>query len=148
MNGTGTSPPTAGALPPWPDDGLSYATLPATGDDGFPQVFLLQLAGVVYRLTMTVYYLDPDFVLNPAYANMFFDLPDPVRGLYLNLRVELENLPDPIRLVAARRVVLHMPIALGPLRFRFTRARVAQANLAGPGSFGSELLAEVAVANV
>jgi hypothetical protein len=147
MNGTGPSSVTSQTLPPWPDDGLSYVTLPATGDDGFPQVFLLELAGVVYRLTMTVYYPDPDFVLNPAYANVFFDLPDPVRGLYLNLKVEIENLPDPIRLVGARRVVLDMPIALGPLRFRFTRVRVAQANLAGPGANGSEILAEVVVCN-
>ncbi len=62
--------------------------------------------------------------------------------------VEREDLPDPVRLVGARRVVLEMPIALGPLRFRFHRVRVAQANLAGPGEFGSELLAEVAVSDV
>ncbi|SRR5579883_1749462 len=147
MNGTSPLPSTAGAPSPWPDDALNYAPLPATGADGFPQIFLLQAAGVVYRITMTVYFSDPEFVLSPKYANTFFDLPDPVRGLYLNLKLELENLPDPTRLLGARRVVLAMPIALGPLRFRFTRARVAQANLAGPGSFGSELLAEVAVAH-
>lgn len=133
--------------PPWPDDGLAYVPLPATGDDGFPQAFLLQFNNVVYRLTMTVYYPDPDYIFNPGYANTFFDLPDPVRGLYLNLKVEVEALPAPARLVAVRRVVLDMPMAFGPLRFRFTRARVAQANLIGPGSYGSELIAEVAVAN-
>jgi len=138
---------TTPALPPWPDDALSYAALPATGDDGFPQVFLLQLQRIVYRVTMTVYYPDPDFVLSPAYANTIFDLPDPVRGLYLNLRLEYENLPDATRLIGAQRVVLDMPIALGPLVFRFTRIRVAQANLAGAGSFGSELVAQVAVSN-
>jgi hypothetical protein len=121
--------------------------LPATGDDGFPQAFLLQFAGVVYRLTMAVYYPDPDYIFNPAYANAFFDLPDPARGVYLNLKVEVEALPALSRLVGARRVVLDMPMAFGPLRFRFTRVRVAQANLAGPGSYGSELIAEAAVAN-
>jgi hypothetical protein len=45
---------TVPALPPWPDDALSYVTLPATGDDGFPQVFLLQLQGTVYQVTMAV----------------------------------------------------------------------------------------------
>jgi hypothetical protein len=141
------SPPSAGP-PPWPDDDLTYVSLPASGDDGFPQAFLLQFAGVVYRLTITVYYPDPDYVFNQAYANTFFDLPDPVRGLYLNLKVEIEALPAPARLVGARRVVLAMPMVFGPLCFLFTRARVAQANLTGPGSYGSELIAEVAVANV
>jgi hypothetical protein len=145
MNGNVASSTTAPSLPPWPDDGLSYVDLPATGDDGFPQVFLLEMNSVVYRVTMTVYYPDPDYVLNNAYANVFFDLPDPVRGLYLNLKVELENLPAPGNLVGAQRVVLDIPIAMGPLRFLFTRVRVAQANLAGSGSYGSELLAEVAV---
>ena len=145
MSGNVASSTTAPSLPAWPDDGLSYVDLPATGDDGFPQVFLLEMNSVVYRVTMTVYYRDPDYVLNNAYANVFFDLPDPVRGLYLNLKVELENLPAPGNLVGAQRVVLDIPIALGPLRFRFNRVRVAQANLAGSGSFGSELLAEVAV---
>lgn len=134
--------------PPWPDDSLSYSALPASGDDGFPQVLLLQIQQTVYRLTMTVYYPDPDFVLGSAYANTMFDLPDPVRGLYLNLRVEYENLPAATRLIGAQRVVLSMPIALGPLRFRFSRIRIAQGNLAGPGSFGSTLTADVAVANV
>lgn len=140
--------PLPSPLPPWPDDGLAYVPLPATGDDGFPQAFLLQFAGVVYRITMAVYYPDPDYVLNGAYAGVFFDLPDPVRGLYLNLKVEVESQPDPDRLVGARRVVTGMPMAFGPLRFRFRRVRVAQANLAGPGANGSELLAEVAVGDV
>lgn len=145
MNGNVVASATAPSLPPWPDDGLAYVDLPASGDDGFPQVFLLEMDSVVYRLTMTVYYPDPDYVLNNAYANVFFDLPDPVRGLYLNLKVELENLPQPGNLVGAQRVVLDIPIAMGPLRFRFSRIRVAQANLAGPGSYGSVLQAEVAV---
>jgi hypothetical protein len=147
MNANTSSTATISALPPWPDDALSYATLPATADDGFPQVFLLGLQGTVYRVTMTVYYPDPDFVLNPIYANMVFDLPHPVRGLYLNLKLEYENQPDATRLIGAQRVVLDMPIALGPLVFRFTRIRIARANLVGPGSFGSELVAQVAVSN-
>jgi hypothetical protein len=134
-------------LSPWPDDNLAYSPLPATGDDGFPQVFLLQVQQTVYRVTMTVYYPDPDYVLGNAYANTVFDLPDPVHGLYLNLRVEYENLPDPIRLIGARRVVTGIPIPMGPLRFRFSRIQIAQANLAGPGSYGSILTAEVAAAN-
>jgi hypothetical protein len=134
-------------VPSWPDDGLNYAALPATGDDGFPQVFLLELNGVVYRLTMTVFYRDPDVVLNPAYAKMIFELPDAARGLSLNLRVEYEEKPEEKRLIGSQRVVLDMPMAMGPLRFRFRRIRVAQANLVGPGSFGSELVAEVAVSD-
>ncbi len=133
---------------PWPDDSLSYSTLPASGDDGFPQVFLAQIQQTVYRLTMTVYYTNPDLVLGSAYANTLFDLPDPTLGLYLNLRAEFEKLPAATRLIGARRVVLNMPMALGPLRFRFSRIRIAQPNLAGPGSFGSTLTADVAVANV
>lgn len=43
--------------------------------------------------------------------------------------------------------MLNIPIALGPLRFRFQRVRVAQANLAGPGAFGSSITADVVVAN-
>lgn len=140
----GTITPTS---PPWPDDSLSYAPLPASGDDGFPQVFLAQIQQTVYRLTLTVYYTDPGLVLGSAYANTMFDLPDPDLGLYLNLRAEFENLPAATRLIGARRVVLNMPIALGPLRFRFSRIRIAQANLAGPGSYGSSLTAAVAVAN-
>jgi hypothetical protein len=147
MPANGASAATAPAPSPWPDDTLSYAALPATGDDGFPQAFLLALEGTVYRVTMTVYYPDLDFVLSPAYSNTVFNLPDPVRGLYLNLRLEYENLPNATRLIGARRVILDMPIALGPLVFRFSRIRIAQANLKGSGSFGSELLAQVAVAD-
>ena len=47
----------------------------------------------------------------------------------------------------AQRVTLNIPIALGPLRFRFQRVRIAQANLVGPGAFGSSITADVAVAN-
>jgi hypothetical protein len=147
MSASSASNVTIPALPPWPDDGLSYAPLPATGDDGFPQVFLLEVQSVVYRLTMAVYYSDPAFVLDRAYANVIFGLPDSARGLYLNLKLEYEQQPDATRLIGARRVMLDMPIALGPLRFRFKRVRAAQANLRGPGSFGSELVAEVAVSN-
>jgi hypothetical protein len=140
--GTTTATP-----PPWPDDSLNYAPLPASADDGFPQVFLALIQQTVYRLTLTVYYSDPGLVLGSTYANIMFDLPDPNLGLYLNLRAEFENLPAATRLIGARRVVLNMPIALGPLRFRFSRIRIAQANLAGPGSYGSSLTAAVAVAN-
>lgn len=148
MNANTSSTATIPALPPWPDDARSYAALPATGDDGFPQVFLLELQGAVYRVTMTVYYADPDFVLSHAYANTVFDLPDPVRGLYLNLKLEYENQPEATRVIGARRVALDMPVVLRPLVFRFSRIRIAQPNLAGPGSFGSELVAQVAVSNV
>jgi hypothetical protein len=147
MNMSSLASPIISTLPPWPGDQLNYAALPATGDDGFPQVFLLQLQSVVYRLTLTVYYSDPDLVLNSAYADTVFDLPDPVRGLSLNLRVEYEEQPAATRLIGVRRIVLDMPAFIGPLCFRFKRIRVARANLVGPGSFGSELVAEVAVNN-
>ncbi len=129
----------------WPDDQLSYVPLPASGDDGFPQVFLLQIQGVVYRLTLAVSYTDPAYVLSGEFAGIFFDLPDPERRLFLNLRVEREELPDASRLIGVRRVVLDMPIALGRLRFRFRRIKIAQGNLVGPDELGSELIAEVAV---
>ena len=141
------SPAIDPVLPPWPDDRLSFAPLPASGDDGFPQAFLLELRGVVYRLTMAVYYRDPDIVLNPAYANAIFELPNTAKGLSLNLAVEYEERPADGRMIGSQRVVLDMPMAFGPLRIRFRRVRVAQANLAGPGSFGSELVAEVAVSD-
>ncbi len=131
----------------WPDDHLSYVPLPVSGDDGFPQVFLLQIQGVVYRLTLAVFYTDPAYVLSGEFIGTFFDLPDPERGLFLNMRVEREELPDASRLIGVRRVVLDMPIALGRLRFRFHRIKIAQGNLIGPGEFGSELIAEVAVSN-
>lgn len=140
--------PVAPSPAPWPDAALSWQRLPASGDDGFPQVFLFGLGGVVYRLGLSVYYSDPDYVLNPAYAGGFFNLPDPERGLYLNLRLEREDLPAASRLLGARRVVLDMPMAVGPLRFRFQRIKIAQANLQGPGQHGSELAAEVAAPDV
>lgn len=137
----------ASEVPPFPDENLAYSPLPATADDGFPQAFLLSIQSVVYRLTMTVFYSDPNCIVGRDYANTIFELPDPVRGLYLNLKAEFEQRQDPTRLIGARRVVLDMPIALGPLRFRFKRIRIAQANLRGPGVYGSELVAEVAVRN-
>jgi hypothetical protein len=98
-------------------------------------------------LTLTVIYTDPKYVLSAEFAGIFFDLPDPERGLFLNLRVEREDLPDPMRLLGVRRVVLDIPIPVGPLRFRFSRINIAQGNLSGPGQLGSELIAEVAVTN-
>jgi hypothetical protein len=131
----------------WPDDGLSYVPLTASGDNGFPQAFRQQIAGIVYRMTLAVIYTDPAYVPSQEYAGTFFDLPDPERGLFLDLRVEREDQPDTDRLIGVRRVVLDMPIPVGPLRFRFSRIKIAQGNLVGPGQSGSELVAEVAVTN-
>jgi hypothetical protein len=132
----------------WPDEALDYAALPASGDDGFPQVFRVELGSIVYRLSFGVSFTDPALVLGSQYAGMFFDLPDPEHGLFLTLRVDRDDLPPGSGFVGARRVVLAIPIALGPLRFRFSRIKIAQANLAGPGQFGSELTGEVAVTDV
>jgi len=136
---------TSAGPPAVPDDALIYSPLPATADDGFPQAFLLSAGGVVFRLTMAVYYPDPAFIVSRDFASLIFELPDADRGLYLNLKLEYEQRTGPERLVGARRVVIDLPIALGPLRFRFKRIRVAQGNLRGPGAFGSQLLAEAAV---
>lgn len=133
---------------PWPDEGLTYQALPASGDDGFPQVFLLDLGGTVCRLTFGVSFTDPSLVLGSQYAGTFFDLPDPDLGLFLTLRVDRENLPPGSGLLGVRRVVLYIPIPFGRLRFRFSRIKIAQANLSGPGQFGSELIGEVVVADV
>jgi hypothetical protein len=43
--------------------------------------------------------------------------------------------------------VTQAPVAIGPLRFLFSRIRIAQGNLAGPGRLGSEVVGQVAVAN-
>jgi hypothetical protein len=132
----------------WPDDDLPYVPLPVSGDDGFPQAFLLQVEGSIYQLALSVMYTDPAYVLDTQYANSFFELPDPQRGLFLNLRVEHEELPAASRLIGVRRVVLGRPLAFGPLRFRFQRISIAQGNLVGPGVLGSQLVAEVAVSHV
>jgi hypothetical protein len=133
---------------PWPDEALVYAPLPASGDDGFPQVFRIELGGTVYRLTFGVSFTDPALVLGSQYAGTFFDLPDPDHGLFPTLRADRDDLPPGSGFVGAQRVVLAIPIPLGPLRFRFSRIKIAQANLAGPGQFGSELTGEVAVSHV
>jgi hypothetical protein len=132
---------------PWPDETLAYLSLPVSGDDGLPQAFLLDIGGVLYRLVLGVSFTDPSMVLDSNLAGTFFDLPDTERGLYLTLRVEIENLPNPARLVGVRRVVPDLPLRFGPLRVRFSRVKIAQANLSGPGQLGSELIGEVAVAN-
>ncbi len=134
-------------LQSWPDAALNYVPLPAIGDDGFPQAFLIELGSIVYRLTLAVSFSDPAYILSSDFAATFFDLPDAERGLFLNLRIEREDQPDPTRLLGVRRVVLDMPIAIGALRFIFYRIKIAQGNLAGPGQFGSELVAKVAVTN-
>jgi hypothetical protein len=132
---------------PYPDDALAYQKLPVSGDDGFPQAFLLDVNGTVYRLTFGVTFSDPALIFDPAYASNFFDLPDPKLGLFLNLMVELEAAVGASRTIGVSRITTGILIAMGPLRFRFSRIRIAQANLAGPGSFGSDVGGEVAVAN-
>ena len=129
------------------DQDLSYLSLPVSGDDGFPQVFLLNVNSTIYRLTFTVLFSDPSLVLSSDYASGFFDLPDLVLGLFLNLTVELEASPSPGNLVGVSRIVPGIPIAIGPLRFLFSRIKIAQANLAGTGSYGSEIIGQAAVAN-
>jgi hypothetical protein len=141
------TPPPVQSLP-WPDEALSYAALPASGDDGFPQVFRIELGGTVYRLTFGVSFTDASLVLGSQYAGTFFDLPDPDHGLFLSLRADRDDLLPGSGLVGVRRVALVIPISLGPLRFRFSRIKIAQANLAGPGQYGSELTGEVAVTDV
>ena len=143
MNGTQA----ALILADWPDDALDYAPLPVSGDDGFPQAFLISVAGFVYRLIFTVVYSDPAYVVGREYEGAVFDLSDPALGLALDLRVEREDLTGSDRLVGVRRVVLDMPIAFGPMRFRFSRLKVARANLVQPGASGSEIVGEVAVAH-
>ena len=132
---------------PYPDASLAYLSLPVSGDDGFPQAFLLDMNGTVYRLTFSIIYTDPAVIFSSSYASGFFDLPDPQLGLFLNLTVELEALPAPDRFIGVSRLNTNIPIPIGPLRFLFARIKVAQANLVGPGSFGSEVLGQVAVAN-
>jgi hypothetical protein len=132
---------------PWPDDSLSYLPLPVSGDDGVPQAFLLDIGGTVYRLILGVSFTDPQLVLGQQYAGRFFDLPDSAHGLYLTLRLEREDLPSTTRFLGTSRVVTGLPVPIGPLRFRFSRIKLAQANLSGPGIFGSEIVADVAVAN-
>jgi hypothetical protein len=132
---------------PYPDAALNYLRLPVSGDDGFPQAFLLDVGGTIYRLTFGITYSDPALVLDSHYAAGFFDLPDPALGLFLNLTVEMEALPAPSRTLGVSRITTGIPIRAGPLRFLFTRIKIAQANLAGAGSFGSEVLGQVAVAN-
>lgn len=132
----------------WPGEGLAFLPLPVNADDGVPQVFLLQLDGTVYRLALGVTFASTDVVLGPQYAGSFFDLPDPALGLYLELRLEQEDQPTQTRFLGSTRVVLDLPFAIGAAVFRFSRIRLAQANLAGPGSFGSEIVADVAVNDV
>jgi hypothetical protein len=132
---------------PYPDSSLPYLSLPVSGDDGFPQAFLLDINDVVYRLTFSIMYTDPAAIFSSNYASGFFDLPDSQLGLFLNLTVELEGLPAPDRLIGVSRLNTGIPIPIGPLRFLFSRIKVAQANLVGPGSFGSEVLGQVAVPN-
>lgn len=132
---------------PWPDESLAYLALPVSADDGIPQAFLLDIGGIVYRLIFGITFSDPAFVLSSAYAGIFFDLPDAANGLFLTLRVEREDQPAATRFLGISRVTLGVPIAIGPLRFQFSRIKLAQANLSGPGSYGSEIVADVAVAN-
>lgn len=132
---------------PYADEKLSYVGLPASGDDGFPQAFLLDMGGTVYRVTFGISFSDPSLVLSSDFGGIFFDLPDPLLGLFLNLTLELENLPSPNRMIGVSRVVPDIPIVLGPLVFLFSRIKIAQANLSGPGQFGSEVVGQVAVAN-
>ena len=126
---------------------LTYFTLPVSGDDGFPQVFLIDLNSTVYRLTFTIMFSDPSLILSSSYATGFFNLPDPVLGLFLNLMVELENLPTSSRLLGVSRLVIGQPAVIGPLCFLFSRIKLAQANLVNAGSYGSEVLGQVAVIN-
>lgn len=132
---------------PYPDDALAYLSLPVSADDGFPQSFLLDIDNKVYRLTFGLTYSDPALVLSPQFASSFFNLPDPVLGLYLTLTVEDETLPPADRVLGVSRIVTGSPVAIGPLRFLFSRLRIAQGNLAGPGNLGSEVAGKVAVAN-
>jgi hypothetical protein len=132
---------------PRPEDSLAFLALPVSGDDGVPQAFLLNIGGVVYRLILGVTFSDPSLVLSSAYAGAFFDLPDPDDGLFLTLRVEREDLPPQTRFLGVSRVTLGSPITIGPLCFQFSRIKLAQANLSGPGVYGSEIVAEVAVAD-
>ena len=132
---------------PWPDEALDFLALPVSGDDGVPQAFLLDIGGTVYRLILGVSFTDPGLVLSAEYAGSFFDLPDAARGLYLTLRLEREDLPAETRFLGTSRIVIGLPVPIGPLRFRFSRIKLSQANLSGPGAFGSEIVADVAVAH-
>ena len=49
---------------PWPDEALSYAALPASGDDGFPQALRQQQHGLVDLLAQVVRHPDVELQLH------------------------------------------------------------------------------------
>lgn len=69
----------------------------------------------------------------------------PQDELFLVLKLARDDLPEHRRTLGITRPVLDIPIRLADLVFLFRRIHIARGNLIGPGSFGSEVLAGVAV---
>ena len=100
------------------------APLPVSGDDGFPQAFLLELGGTVYRLTLGVAFTDPAHRPRPAVRRRASSTcPIPISGLFLEPAGRARGPAGRRRgCSASRRVVLDIPIA--------ARARCASASRA------------------
>jgi hypothetical protein len=130
---------------PYPDDGLSYRTFPISGDDGFPQTFHFTIEGSAYVATVGVTWLDPATVLEPD-PGTFYELPDSQDGINLTLRIDRDD-GSPNPMIAIRRIALDRPLAFGSLRIRFKRLSIAVANLQDPGTAGSIVVGEIAVAS-
>ena len=92
-------------LPPWPDDGLDYAALPASGDDGFPQAFLLQIAGMGVAGGILGSFFG--FLLQESFPVLFADL--------LPFEVETEISPEFFFMGLLLGILMSVLFALIPL---------------------------------
>ncbi len=131
-------------------DLASFRSLPVEADEGFPQSFLLGMAGRTYRFEFHVNVAEQELPRYPADLRAPIDLvgdgpPSAApRGLLVAAIHRLD--PDAEATILRRRLLPGLVYRAGDLRLVVDTARIAIGNLNGAGGFGSVLEARVASA--
>lgn len=117
----------------------TYLQLPINADEGFPQSFRLSFNGKIYQVMLYANILE-DAPAQPD-ANGIYTLPD--NGAFLVMRVLQENTTG-ATIIFQRKLVTHLEYEAAEVAFIFNTMRVAQSNLNGIGSFGSQVTGGIA----
>ncbi len=119
----------------------TYLQLPINADEGFPQAFRLDFNGIVYQIVLYVNILEDAAALPDV--NGIYTLPDPRGGAFMVMRVVQEDVAGN-RVIFQRKLVPDFEYEAAEVAFLFKNMQVAQRNLNGIGSFGSQIIGGIA----
>jgi len=126
----------------------AFLQLPVNADEGFPQAFRIVVDGGTYGVTLQVNVAEELLPTPGAPAgtdnrlDAILDLPQP--GAFLVGTLTRDDVPNGTVLLR-RKLVPGLVYRAGELLLTVQSMQVAMRNLGGPGSYGSQIVAGVAL---